>query len=222
MIVVIDGPAASGKSSTAKAVAARLRIQYLDSGALYRTVTLIYLQAGKNSETFFELLKSKNIEFEYSESKFRVSVNNTDVSEKIRSMEVSNTVSEVASKPEVRKFVNQLMNEKVKNGFYIADGRDLGTAVFPNADIKYYMVADLETRAKRRYAEIKDQQPEASLEAILKNIAERDEIDSNRSADPLKRADDAVDIDTSNYEFNEQVEFISQKVKTLIDSNPKQ
>ncbi len=222
MIVVIDGPAASGKSSTAKAVAARLRIQYLDSGALYRTVTLIYLQAGKNSETFFELLNSKNIEFEYSESKFRVSVDNVDVSEKIRSMEVSNTVSEVASKPEVRKFVNQLMNDKVKNGLYIADGRDLGTAVFPNADIKFYMVADLETRAKRRYAEIKDQQPEASLEAILKNIAERDEIDSNRSADPLKRADDAVDIDTSNYEFNEQVEFISQKVKTLIDSNPKQ
>jgi len=218
MIVVIDGPAGSGKSSTAKAVASKLGIQYLDSGALYRATTLVYLQSNHDRNKFFDQLKSINITFNYSNLYFHIYINSIEVSAEIRSMEVSNHVSEVASMPEVRQFVNILMNDAVQKSIYIADGRDLGTAVFPNAKMKFFMIADLETRAKRRLLEIKDQDSEVTLEQILLNISERDQKDSNRDADPLKQADDAIEIDTSTFEFEEQVEFICNKIKPLLNS----
>ena len=218
MIVVIDGPAGSGKSSTAKAVAEQLGIQYLDSGALYRAATLVYIEANQDRDKFFDQLKSINISFHYTESFFHVSINEQDVSKEIRSMKVSENVSEVASMPEVRSFVNQLMNEAVQKSNFIADGRDLGTAVFPNAKMKFFMIADLETRAQRRLLELKDQGSDATLEQILQNIAERDQKDSSREADPLLKADDAIEIDTSSYKFEEQVDFISEKIRPLLNS----
>ncbi|RNC79419.1 MAG: (d)CMP kinase [Balneola sp.] len=218
MIVVIDGPAGSGKSSTARAVAERLQIQFLDSGALYRAATLLYLKAEKNISSFFELLKENKISFFYKERKFHCFIDQKDVSEDIRSLEVSSHVSEVAAKPEVRVFVNNLMRTAVQTDVFIADGRDLGTAVFPEAALKFFMVADLETRAKRRLAELLSNGVEATLESIKQNILERDEIDSSRSADPLKKADDAIEIDTSSLTFDEQVSIISDKIKHLITS----
>lgn len=217
MIVVIDGPAGSGKSSTAKAVAEQTNIQYLDSGALYRAATLIFIESNQNRTTFFERLESINISFHYKEGYFNVSIDGRDVTKDIRTMLVSNSVSEVASLPEVRSFINGLMNAAILTGNFIADGRDLGTAVFPNADLKFFMIADLETRAKRRMIELKNQGSDVTLEQILLNISERDQKDSNRKADPLKKANDAIEIDTSTYKFEEQVNFISEKVFLLLN-----
>ena len=216
MIVVIDGPAGSGKSSTARAVAEHLGIQYLDSGALYRVATLIYLKADKNKEKFFELLKENKISFHFKDKKFHAFLGGTDVSEEIRTMEVSQSVSEVAAIPEVRSFVNELMHQAVKQDVYVADGRDLGTAVFPNAALKFFMVADLRKRAERRQTELLIKGNEVTLEEVMNNIAQRDEIDSNRSADPLKKADDAVEIDTSSLNFEDQVSIICDRIKPLI------
>lgn len=218
MIVVIDGPAGSGKSSTARAVAEQLQIQFLDSGALYRIATLIYLRAGKNNELFFELLKESKISFHFKEKTFFVFLNDTDVSKEIRTMEVSESVSVVAALPKVRSFVNELMHRAVEQDVYVADGRDLGTAVFPNAALKFFMIADLKTRAERRYAELVVQDGTIQIEDIMKNIAARDEIDSNRSADPLKKADDAIEIDTSTLNFEEQVSIICDQIKPLLTS----
>lgn len=218
MIVVIDGPAGSGKSSTAKAVAAKLQIQFLDSGALYRLATLIYLNCHKNYQLFFDQLKKSDISFYFEENKFHVILNEEDVSDEIRSMNVSNSVSEVASNPDVRAYVNNLMREAVKHDVYIADGRDLGTAVFPDAALKFYMVADLQTRAQRRYIEVKQQGKEVTLDDVKQNIAQRDEKDSNRNSDPLKKAEDAIEVDTSSMAFDEQVNFISEKIEQLISS----
>ena len=217
MIVVIDGPAGSGKSSTAKAVAEQTNIQYLDSGALYRAATLIFIESNQNRTTFFERLESINISFCYKKGYFNVSIDGRDVTKDIRTMLVSNSVSEVASLPEVRSFINGLMNVAILTGNFIADGRDLGTAVFPNADLKFFMIADLETRAKRRMIELKNQGSDVTLEQILLNISERDQKDSNRKADPLKKANDAIEIDTSTYKFEEQVNFISEKVFLLLN-----
>ncbi|HBX66294.1 MAG: cytidylate kinase [Balneola sp.] len=217
MIVVIDGPAGSGKSSTAKAVAANLQIQFLDSGALYRVATLVYLNSNKELPQFIDMLKESEISFYFKQKTFHSFLNGQDVSDQIRSMEVSENVSEVASNPDVRAFVNGLMHEAVKHDIYIADGRDLGTAVFPDAALKFYMVADLETRAKRRFEEVKASGKKVTLEEVKQNIAARDEKDSNRSSDPLKKADDAILVDTSEMTFEEQVTFISNKIKELIN-----
>lgn len=136
-------------------------------------------------------------------------------------MNVSDKVSEVASMPEVRAYVNSLMNNAVKHDEYIADGRDLGTAVFPNAAMKFFMIAELETRAKRRLLELKSQGSDVTLEQILQNISERDQKDSSRKADPLRKADDAIEIDTSSFIFEEQVGFISEKIRPLVKSKTK-
>lgn len=221
MIVVIDGPAGSGKSSTAKAVAAQLQIQFLDSGALYRVATLVYLNCQKDYRQFFDQLEESEISFYFKKKKFHAFLNGRDVSDDIRSMEVSENVSEVASNSEVRAYINDLMREVVKHDIYIADGRDLGTAVFPDAALKFYMVADLETRAKRRFNEVKAQGKEVTLDEVKQNIAQRDEKDSNRSSDPLKKADDAILVDTSEMTFEEQVAFISDKIEQLISSQKK-
>lgn len=220
MIVVIDGPAGSGKSSTAKAVAEKLDIQYLDSGALYRAATLIYNQSNRDRKKFFDTLNEVNISFNYSDAFFNVYVNGDDVSTAIRSQDVNNSVSTVAAMPDVRAFINELMHEAVLRDHYIADGRDLGTAVFPNAQLKFFMIADLEVRAQRRLKEMGD--TEVTLQQVQENIASRDNIDSNRDSDPLKKAADAIEIDTTSYSFEEQVAFICEQIRPHLEATPKQ
>jgi len=219
MIVVIDGPAGSGKSSTAKAVARSLSIQYLDSGALYRAATLIYLRSNRQNDLFFDRLKKSNISFHYQDDSFHVYLDDEEVSQSIRSMEVAGNVSEVASMKNVRAYVNQKMREAVRQDLYIADGRDLGTAVFPDAALKFYMVADIETRARRRYEELAESGKPAELNDIIENISARDKQDAARSEDPMRKPDDAIEINTTNLSFDEQVQFISNKVRSLISSN---
>lgn len=214
MIIVIDGPAGSGKSSTAKAIANRLNIQFLDSGALYRALTYLWITANKpDKATFFKNLSEIDLETEYSGQVFLVHLNGKDITNEIRSQEVANHVSEIASYPEARVFVNSLMRNLVSKDTYIADGRDLGTAVFPNADLKFYMDASIKERAQRRFNEVKESDSSITLEEIEQNLIARDHTDRNRKADPLRKADDAISIDTTGKTFEEQLSEMIQIIK---------
>jgi cytidylate kinase len=215
MIVVIDGPAGSGKSSTARAVAHELNIQYLDSGALYRAATYLFLKNVHSLPMFFESLYSAQLKFEFNDE-FQVTLNALNITEVIRTPEVSAHVSTVAAMPKVREFINALMNKAVQHDVYIADGRDLGTAVFPSAECKFFMIADLETRAKRRHQELNSKGIQISYNEVLTEIKQRDRIDSTREKDPLKQADDAIVVDSSTFSFDEQVQYIIKKIKEFI------
>ena len=215
MIVVIDGPAGSGKSSTARAVAHELNIQYLDSGALYRAATYLFLKNEHSLPMFFESLHSAQLKFEFN-GEFQVTLNAVNITEAIRTPEVSAHVSTVAAMPKVREFINALMNKAVQHDVYIADGRDLGTAVFPSAECKFFMIADLETRAKRRHQELNSKGIQISYNEVHTEIKQRDRIDSTREKDPLKQADDAIVVDSSTFSFDEQVQYIIKKIEKFI------
>ena len=220
MIIVIDGPAGSGKSSTAQTVADRLHIQYLDSGALYRTLTLLFLEYSEEQTTEVEnlagkledLLRKHEVSFEYYDQQFHTYINGTEVTGQIRNSIINNHVSDIASLPDARVVVNELMREGVKNRYFIADGRDLGTVVFPDADLKFYMVADVETRARRRWEELKGMDQETPYEEVLENIKNRDRQDMERAVAPLKQPEDAITIDTTSKTFDEQIELISSYI----------
>jgi cytidylate kinase len=213
MIVVIDGPAGSGKSSTAKAVAQACGLHYLDSGAFYRAITLIYIESEHQKDTFFESLKQANISFAFENNNFTVVLNGTDVTQRIRESEVSSLVSEVAAMSQAREFVNSYLREFVESGNFIADGRDLGTVVFPNAEHKFFLIADVEQRAKRRVKEMLENDQSADFDEVLKNLLDRDDKDSSREEAPLIRATDAVIIDTTTITFEEQVAFIVDRIR---------
>jgi len=222
MIIVIDGPAGSGKSSTAKAVAEQLNIQYLDSGALYRAITYAYISSGKSKRSFFDSLDEIQLAFEFRHKKFRIWLDNLEITSRIREFDVSEKVSDIASNPDVRKFVNKLMHEVTDDKIYIAEGRDLGTAVFPDASLKFYMIADAHTRARRRYDELKEQQKPVEFDKIKENIEQRDLKDSRRQADPLRQADDAIVIDTTEVSFEEQVAMIANRITKFLNTQQKQ
>lgn len=218
MIIVIDGPAGSGKSSTAKKIAELLDIQYLDSGALYRALTFLWLSKDKpDPSEFFDMLPDVKLETDYRDQLFHVKVDGQDITREIRTQRVANHVSEMAAKPDARNFVNQYMRKLVISDTYIADGRDLGTAVFPDADLKFYMDASLDERAKRRHRELITADPDISFEEVKNNLKERDYKDSNRSTDPLKKDENAILIDTTGKTFEEQidemVDIIRDKLK---------
>ena len=217
MIIVIDGPAGSGKSSTARAIAKKLGIQFLDSGALYRALTDVWLDSGKvQMEKFFDMLSDISLKTEYRDETFYVEVNGKDITSEIRTQNVADHVSEIASIPRIREFVNSYMRKLVKSSVYIADGRDLGTAVFPDADLKFYMDASLEERAERRFAEMQQSDPGISLSEVKENLRSRDFKDQNRSADPLKKAEDAIVIDTTGKTFEQQTSEMAEIIRNRI------
>lgn len=217
MIIVIDGPAGSGKSSTAKAVARKMDIEYLDSGALYRAITLLFLKADQDLDAFFHLLNLTSVSFSFKKNTFCVQVDGTDVTSKLRSTPVSNHVSHVAALPRVRTFVNNLMRNAVQQGSYIAEGRDLGTAVFEDADLKFYMSADVEERARRRHEELVAADDDVPLKEVRANIMDRDKKDAQRKADPLSKAPDAIELDTTGLRFEEQVQQICSMIDEQTD-----
>jgi len=218
MIIVIDGLSGSGKSTTARAVAEILGIEYLDSGALYRAVTWIWLEEGRPpEEAFSEVLASKAIEFEYRDQTFVVCVDSRDISREIRKPVVSDHVSRVAAMTEVRRFVNRLMKECVADRFFIADGRDLGSSVFPDAELKFFMKASLERRAERRYAELHSNGEEITLDQVRENLQMRDHVDQTREADPMVISPEAMVIDTSEKTFDEQVGDIIEVIRKETD-----
>ena len=216
MIIAIDGPAASGKSTTAKLVAKKLNIIYLDTGAMYRTVTLHLLRSNvsfDNSYKVSTILDNMIIDMYDYKGKNVVKLNNEDISELIRSTDVTKHVSEVSSLSEVRKSMVAMQREIGNKSDCVVEGRDIGTIVFPNAEYKFYIVADIKMRAQRRLKELEQIGIIKSLDDVMSDLKVRDHKDSNRDNSPLRKANDAVQIDTSNLSIDEQVNFIINHIK---------
>ena len=217
MIIAIDGPAGSGKSTIAKLVALELGFEYLDTGAMYRMVTLRLVNKKISLEDIRSIEKElKNMKIDILNNRFFL--NNVDVTDEIRTPIVSENVSKVAKIKEIRYKMVELQREISKSKNTILDGRDIGTVVFPNAEIKIYMIADEVERAKRRYSELKNNS-EISFEDVLKNIVERDRIDSTRVESPLKKAEDAIEIDTTGNTIEEVKEKILQEIEEYRNEN---
>ena len=208
MRIAIDGPSGSGKSSVAKAVAKRLGLLHLDTGGMYRTLGYKVIKDNLNLENIEEVLK--NLDLKIVNKKFFL--DGEDVSEKIRSNEVSKIASKVSSIKSVREYMVNLQREISSNNDVILDDRDIGTVVFPNAEVKTYLTASPEVRANRRYLE----DGSLSYEKILEDILKRDYDDSHREHSPLKVADGAKIIDTDNLSFEEVVEKIIGVIKNEI------
>jgi len=211
--IAIDGYSGTGKSSTAKDVASKLGYTYLDSGAMYRAITLYFLNNKVDwsiQKNVARVLNDISITFSFnSESRrFETCLNGEIVEEEIRGMSVSNKVSQVSAIKEVREQLVKIQRELGKNKGVVMDGRDIGTVVFPSAELKVFMTADTEVRAKRRQKELKEKGVEVPLEEVISNLVDRDRVDTTRDASPLIKADDAIEIDTTNLTFEEQVNQI--------------
>lgn len=216
--IAIDGPSGAGKSTMAKLVSQKLGIMYLDTGAMYRALALKAIRQNidtNDSEKVSELLSDFNISIKYENGSQKVILNGEDVSDKIRTDEVSMGASNVSAIPAVRKRLVELQQKMASNTSVVMDGRDIGTHVLPNADVKIFLTASVAQRALRRYNEQKDKGIlKKSLEEIEKEIEIRDYNDSHRAASPLKQADDAVLLDTSNYTIEESVEKILEIIRS--------
>ncbi|WP_455042394.1 (d)CMP kinase [Leptotrichia buccalis] len=201
MIIAIDGPAGSGKSTIAKLIAEDLGLVYLDTGAMYRLVTLKALNEGILGD--FEKIKKMldNLNIDIKENAFYL--DNVDVSDEIRKPIVSENVSDIAAIREVREKMVDLQRKFSESKNVILDGRDIGTVVFPNADVKIFLVADAKERANRRYKELIEKGENVKIEKIHENILKRDEIDSTRKESPLKKAEDAIEVDTTSKNIEE-------------------
>jgi cytidylate kinase len=210
-VIAIDGPAASGKSTTAKGLAKKLKYVYIDSGAMYRACGLMSLLEGIDLNDENELAKMLDrikISITYSEAGNKIILNRQDVTERIREADITKLSSEIAVIGIVRIKMVDLQREMGEKGGVIMDGRDIGTVVFPNADFKFFMIADVHTRAVRRWEEAKSQGENLSLEAIEKELIWRDKNDSERKISPLKQAEDAIPIDTSELTITDQINFL--------------
>ena len=212
IIIAIDGPSGTGKSTTAKIVAKDLGITYLDTGAMYRAITFAALEKGvapTDKAGIDQLLQSTKIRFDDSN---QIVINGINREKEIRGKQVSEAVSPYSAIPEVRSVLTQWQREIAGERSCILDGRDIGTVVFPNADFKFFLVTDLKVRAERRYQECLQKGIAMTLEEIEKNLAERDRIDSSRATAPLKKADDAIEIDTPQLSIEQQVKKIEDRV----------
>lgn len=224
MIVAIDGPAGSGKSSTARALADRTGFIYLDTGAMYRAVALRFLQLEVDaSEENVPLVWEKfSLDLSHSAEGMRVSLNGVDVSKEIRTPDVTDMSSRVSVLPEVRARMVQeqqriAASREEEGKGVIVEGRDIGTVVFPSADIKIFLDASPEVRARRRLIEFESGGHEVDQKAIENALVERDDRDRTRTISPLKKADDAISIDTTHLSLNEQIEMIESIVRERMD-----
>ena len=218
MIVAIDGFAATGKSTSAKLIAHELGFTYLDTGAMYRCVTLSFLNNDINLEnklSLIALLEKTEIEFKNRRNENLVFLNGKNVSADIRKTEVTSYVSKVSSISEVRNFLVKSQREIAKNYDCVIEGRDIGTVVFPNAEVKFFLVADSQIRAERRHLELLELKEKKSIKTLMEEIQKRDTLDSNRENSPLQKAKDAIEVDTTKMTINSQVEFMVNKVKLI-------
>ncbi|HEL1557938.1 TPA: (d)CMP kinase [Streptococcus suis] len=219
--IAIDGPASSGKSTVAKIIAKQLGYTYLDTGAMYRSATFLALKNGievTNQEKIVQLLASNPIRFGRDENGEQlVFVGDYDVTLPIRDNQVTNNVSAVAALPLVREELVRLQQEIAQAGGIVMDGRDIGTVVLPQAELKIFLIASVEERALRRFKENTERGIETDLETLKEEIAARDFKDSNRAVSPLKAADDAITFDTTGVSIEGVVTFISEKAKEILD-----
>lgn len=224
--IAIDGFSSTGKSTVAKQLAKHLGYIYVDSGAMYRAVTLFTMQNGWIDKDHFDVvtlvcnLSKVDISFKFNPDLgfAEVYLNGENVEKKIRTLEVSSFVSKVAAIPEVRYQLVKQQHQMGKDKGVVMDGRDIGTVVFPNAELKLFMTASAETRAQRRYDELINRGDDISYDDVLKNVRERDYIDSHRANSPLVKAEDAIEIDNSNLNLEEQFEKILNLVNTRLES----
>lgn len=216
IIIAIDGHSSTGKSTLAKQLARKLHYIYVDSGAMYRAVTLYAMRKdfisnlGINKDELIKSLSNINLEFKLDNNNPNASIflNGENVEGEIRGLEVSSFVSKIAEISEVRKVLVKQQQEIGKNRGIVMDGRDIGTVVFPDAELKIFMTASAETRAKRRYNELLSKGENVDYNLILENVIYRDNIDSTRSDSPLLKADDAIEVDNSNLSLEEQFNIV--------------
>ena len=216
MQVAIDGPASSGKSTISKLIAKETNFLYLDTGAMYRATTLAFLRnniAVVDNEAIKDLLENLVISFKNSDDGQLVFLNGDDVTREIRNLEVTRNVSAVSAIKAVRKKLVEMQRKIANNHSIIMDGRDIGTVVLPNAELKIYLVASVQARALRRFKENQEKGIDLSLEKLEEEIAHRDFLDSTRKESPLKKADDAIEIDTTSLSIQEVVSEITNLIQ---------
>ena len=209
MKVAIDGPAGAGKSVVAKAAAKDLGFIYVDTGAMYRAIGLYVLRQGKKPSAAADvvpLLPEIREELRFLDGEQHIFLNGEDVSALIRTEEVSMAASDVSAIPEVRAFLLDRQRELAETNDVIMDGRDIGTVVLPDAEVKIFMTAKPEIRARRRFLQLKEKGIEADMEAVLEELRQRDYNDSHRAAAPLKQAEDAIFIDNSDFSLQKDIE----------------
>ncbi len=220
LVITLDGPAGSGKTTTAKAVAKRLGFRHLDSGALYRALTFALLQKGVPEEEWeglgSEQLSALKIEVDADGDGVDIHLDGVLLTTALRSPEVTSCVSAVAGLPAVRAWLLGVQRSVGAHGNLVADGRDMGTVVFPDADVKFFLIAGLEERARRRLLQDTGREPTAGeLQEEARRIEQRDQADRSRSHAPLRRPEGAVEVDTTGLSFEEQVALILRRVKGL-------
>ena len=220
--VAIDGPSGAGKSSVARAVAAKYKFIYVDTGAIYRTVGLGAQWAGldsKDAAGVIAMLPSLNIEMRYDDAGVqRMFLNGQDVSAEIRTPKSSIYASDVSALPEVRAYLMDMQRDMAKRYSVIMDGRDIGTVVLPDAQVKIFLTASSEARARRRCLELEQKGMKTPFEEVLRDIEYRDEQDSSRAAAPLKAADDAVVVDSTELDFDATVEAVCRLVDAELEA----
>lgn len=222
--IAIDGPASSGKSTVAKKVAKDLNLIYVDTGAMYRTLTYAALKNNvniKDEEALLNLLSQTSITFERTEDGQRVFANEEEVTTDIRQNNVTNTVSVVSTHPKVREEMVSRQQKMAANNGVIMDGRDIGTVVLPQSDLKIFLVASVRERAERRHKENQQKGIFTDLEQLKRDIADRDYKDSTRDTSPLKQAHDAIRIDTTKLTIDEVVETIKDLINTRLNHSVK-
>lgn len=223
-IIAIDGVAASGKSTAAKSLAKSLGLRYLDTGAIYRAAALSVLR-GKvnpdNEEAVIETITTADIRVNCSEDKMEIYLNDVEISEEIRTPEVAALTSRISALSEVREAMVKLQREAVNDGGFVVEGRDIGTVVFPDAGIKFFLTATAAERAKRRFAELNVRHDGSSIEEIERDIADRDLRDSTRSESPLRKADDAIEVDTTEMTIDEQVKHLTRIIEAEMHKESK-
>ena len=216
LIVAIDGPSGAGKSTVTRELAARLGYVHLDTGAMYRVVALLVnrAQAAPDDATMLAAIcHSLTIEFERMDGKVQVLANGEDVTSEIRSPEISLLTSKVAATPAVRSCLVEMQRQIATAGGVVLEGRDIGTVVFPDADIKFYLTASVEERGRRRYTELHAKGMPVTLEQTIAEVAQRDHQDTQRTLAPLRMADDAVEVDSTRLAPGEVVDLLERLVR---------
>jgi cytidylate kinase len=220
LVIAIDGPAASGKSTTARLVAQRLGYLHIDTGAMYRAITLLAIEQQiplRDIERIGDVAQRTKISLERSESGNRVYVDGREVTQEIRSTAVTKNVSAVSSYQVVRDVLVREQRQMAEGGGVVLDGRDIGTVVLPNADVKIYMVAQVSERVKRRRLELEAAGAVVESSNLEREILERDRLDSTRAASPLRKAPDAIELDTSDLTIEQQVQFVVDQAKRVLE-----
>ena len=216
MIIAIDGPAASGKSVSAKLLAKELNFLYLDTGAMYRCIAFSIMEEQidiSNKNSLRKFLNYFEIDLKHDDGSLTFFANGRNVTNKIRNSNVSQKVSEISAIPVIREYMVGIQRNFTKDNSCVMEGRDIGTVVFPDAEIKFFIVASDEVRAKRRQIDLESLGEKRSLNDVMDEIKKRDKHDSERGHSPLRKAFNAIEVDTTNMSINEQVSFMINKVK---------